>query len=158
MTAPTGAANALVVGSRASQDSKHAGSAVDEDTCALFVAIERVTCSTPSCGGPPVVGSNRMLAGIGPPGAPTTNTGVAGAEDQTAPSAPGLCVELPSLQLPPDFTQRVRLLLANTLLHSLSGCRLRMIAATAQCWQGMAQGSTLETLVGLGAPRAWRGS
>ena len=29
----------------------HAGSAVDEDTCALIVAIERVTCSTPSFGG-----------------------------------------------------------------------------------------------------------
>ena len=29
----------------------HAGSVVDEDTCALFVAIERITCSTPSCGG-----------------------------------------------------------------------------------------------------------
>ena len=29
----------------------HTGSVVDEDTCAPFVAIERVTCSTPSCGG-----------------------------------------------------------------------------------------------------------
>ena len=29
----------------------HTGSVVDEDTCALFVAIKRVTCSTPSCGG-----------------------------------------------------------------------------------------------------------
>ena len=28
----------------------HEGSAVD-DTCALFVAIARVTCATPSCGG-----------------------------------------------------------------------------------------------------------
>ena len=27
------------------------GSVVDDDTCALFTAIERVTCSTPSCGG-----------------------------------------------------------------------------------------------------------
>ena len=26
----------------------HTGSVVDEDTCALFVAVERVTCSTPS--------------------------------------------------------------------------------------------------------------
>ena len=29
----------------------HTSSFVDEDTCALFLAIERVTCSTPSCGG-----------------------------------------------------------------------------------------------------------
>ena len=28
----------------------HTGSVVDEDTRAPFVAIERVTCSTPSCG------------------------------------------------------------------------------------------------------------
>ena len=73
----------------------HAGSAVDEDTCALFVATERVTCSTPSS----------------------------------------------SLHLPPHFTQRVPLLLANTPLHISFSWRLRMIAATAQCWQGMAHGS-----------------
>ena len=30
---------------------QHAGSTVDEPTSALFVAIERVTHSTPSCGG-----------------------------------------------------------------------------------------------------------
>ena len=29
---------------------QHAGSTVEESTCAVFVAIERVTCSTPSCG------------------------------------------------------------------------------------------------------------
>ena len=29
----------------------HTGSVVDKDTRAHFVAIERVTCSTPSCGG-----------------------------------------------------------------------------------------------------------
>ena len=76
-----------------------------------------------------------------PLGAPTAAAGEAGAEDQTATPAPGLHVELPSLHQPPDFTQRVRFLPANTLLHIPSSCRLRMIAATAQCWQGMAQGS-----------------
>ena len=38
-------------------------------------------------------------------------------------------------------TQRIRLLPANTLLHIPSSCRLRMTAATPQCWQGMARGS-----------------
>ena len=65
----------------------HTGSVVDEDTCALFVAIERDTCST---------------------------------------------------QLPPNFTWKIRLLPANTLLHTPSSCRLRMIATTAQCWNDFA--------------------
>ena len=30
---------------------QHAGSSVDEATCSLFAAIERVTCTAPSCGG-----------------------------------------------------------------------------------------------------------
>ena len=30
---------------------QHAGSIVDESTCALFTAIERVTCTAPACGG-----------------------------------------------------------------------------------------------------------
>ena len=47
-------------------------------------------------------------------------------------------LNFPPLQLPTIFTQMIRLLPANTLLHIPSSCRLRMIAATAQCWQGMA--------------------
>ena len=30
---------------------QHAGSSVDEATCSLFAAIERVTCTAPACGG-----------------------------------------------------------------------------------------------------------
>ena len=30
---------------------QHAGSIVDESTCSLFTAIERVTCTAPACGG-----------------------------------------------------------------------------------------------------------
>ena len=30
---------------------QHAGSTVDESTCSLFTAIERVTCTAPACGG-----------------------------------------------------------------------------------------------------------
>ena len=30
---------------------QHAGSSVDEATCSLFAAIERVTCTAPGCGG-----------------------------------------------------------------------------------------------------------
>ena len=74
-------------------------------------------------------------------GAPTAAAGVAGVEDDTAAPIPGARVELPQLQLPTDFTQRIRLLPANNLLHIPSSCRLRMIAAAAQCWQGTARGS-----------------
>ena len=74
----------------------------------------------------------------GPLGAPTAAAGVAGAENGTAAPTPGARAELPQLQLPTDFTKRIRLLLGNTSLHIPSSCRLRMIAATAQCWQGMA--------------------
>ena len=42
----------------------------------------------------------------------------------------------PPVELPPDLTARARSLPADTLLR-----RLRMIAAVAQCWQGVAQGS-----------------
>ena len=69
--------------------------------------------------------------------------GEAGGEDHADPSTPGLRVELHPLHLPPDLTQRVRLLLANTLLHIPYSCR-RMIAATAQCWQDSDGFSTLE--------------
>ena len=75
------------------------------------------------------------------PSAPTAGAGVAGAEDGTAAPVPGARVELPQLQLPTNCTQRIRLLPANTLLHIPSSCRLRMIAATARCWQGVARGS-----------------
>ena len=54
---------------------------------------------------------------MGPLGAPTAAAGVAGAEDGTAAPTPGAGVELPQLQLPTDFTQRIRLLPDNTLLH-----------------------------------------
>ena len=36
---------------------QHAGSTVDEATCSLFTAIERVTCTAPACGGPRRVGA-----------------------------------------------------------------------------------------------------
>ena len=61
--------------------------------------------------------------------------------------APGLWVDLPSLHLQPDFTRRVRSLPANTMLHIPSSCRLRVIAATALCWQGMFQGSNESSML-----------
>ena len=110
----------------------HTGSVVDEDTCALLEAIERVTCSTPSCGGLRRSGArlcNRcgMATPARPPavddlimgafGAPTAEAGAAGAEENDTPPIPTARVELPSLQLPENFTQRIRSLPANTLLH-----------------------------------------
>ena len=139
--AHTGAASALAGVFRAPKGfmrhitHHHTCSVVDEDTRVLFVAIERVTRSTPCCGGlrrSPVVGD--IIVGL--LGAPTAAAGVAGVEDGTAAPIPGARVELLQLHLPTD-TQRIRLLPANTLLHIPSSCRLRMIAATAQCWQGM---------------------
>ena len=110
----------------------HTGSVVDEDTCALLEAIERVTCSTPSCGGLRRSGA-RLCSRCGmatparPPavddlimgafGAPTAEAGAAGAEENDTPPIPTARVELPWLQLPENFTQRIRSLPANTLLH-----------------------------------------
>ena len=89
---------------------QHAGSTVDEATCSLFTAIERVTCTAPACGGlrrvgarvcnrcgqasqaiPPRVGDIIM----GPLGAPVSG------EDTTMVDAdvnvtPSLTVDLPS--------------------------------------------------------------
>ena len=119
---------------------QHAGSTVDEATCSLFTAIERVTSTTPTsddlrhagarvcnrCGQasqarPPRVGDIIM----GPLGAPVSG------EDTTMVDAdvnvtPSLTVDLPPVDLPGDFTQRIR---AHTILHVPASCRLRMISA-----------------------------
>ena len=133
---------------------QHASSTVDEATCSLFTAIERVTCTAPACGGlrrvgarvcnrcgqasqarPPRVGDIIM----GPLGAPVSG------EDTTMFDAdvnvtPSLTVDLPPVDLPADFTQRIRALPSNTILHVPASCRLRMISAVARRWNGMAQG------------------
>ena len=113
---------------------------VDEQTCALFVAIERVTCSTPSCGGLRGAGARvRNRFGQASQARPLPQVGRhhGGA---WCSSAPDLHVGLPPVNLPPDSTQRIRSLPASALLHISSSCRLRMTAAVAQCWQGMARG------------------
>ena len=139
---------------------QRAGSTVDEPTCALFVAIERVTCTVevfdarvrgsaiavarPPGTAPPSLPPPPPAVGdviMGPLGASTGAVDASGAEESGAPSVPDLFVWLPPVTLPPDFTQQIRSLPANTLLHVFSSCRLRMIAAVAQCWQGMARGS-----------------
>ena len=106
------------------------------------MAIKRVTCSTISCGGLRRSGARVCGAGRpplhGPPRWETLSWGPL-ARPRLTPARRR--VVFPSLHMPPNFTQRVRLLPANTLLHIPSSCRLRMIAATALCWQGMAQRS-----------------
>ena len=133
---------------------QHAGSSVDEATCSLFAAIERVTCTAPSCGGlrrmgaricnrcgqasqarPPRVGDVIM----GPLGAPSSSEDVVMA-DTEAPVTPSLTVDLSLVDLPTGFTQRIRALPSSTILHVPASCRLRMISAVARCWNGMAQG------------------
>ena len=133
---------------------QHAGSSVDEATCSLFAAIERVTCTAPACGGlrrmgaracnrcgqasqarPPRVGDVIM----GPLGAPASREDVA-MVDADAPATPSLTVDLTLVDLPADFTQRIRALPSSTILHVPASSRLRMISVVAQCWNGMAQG------------------
>ena len=133
---------------------QHAGSSVDEATCSLFAAIERVTCTAPACGGLRRMGarvcnrcgqaSQARPSGVGdvimgPLGAPASREDVAMA-DAEAPATPSLTVDLPLVDLPADFTQRIRALPSSTILHVLASCRLRMISAVARCWNGMAQG------------------
>ena len=157
-TATTGAASVLAEASPPSPAScathQHAGSSVDEATCSLFVAIERVTCTAPACGGlrrvgarvcnrcgqasqarPPRVGDVIM----GPLGAPVSREDMS-MVDADAPATPSLTVDFPPVNLPADFTQRVRALPSSTILHVPASCRLRMISAVARCWNGMAQG------------------
>ena len=56
------------------------------------------------------------------------------------PATPSLTVDLPLVDLPADFTQRIRALPSSTILHVPASCRLRMISVVARCWNGMAQG------------------
>ena len=83
--------------------------------------------------------------------------------DADAPATPSLTVDLPPVDLPADFTRRIRALPSSTILHVPASCRLRMISAVARCWNGMAQGrddyaqleeGPLETLYSPGCPRA----
>ena len=67
---------------------QHVGSTVDEPTCALFVAIDRVTCSTPSCGGLRRAGA-RDCGRCGQASQLGTFS-EAGTEEPGAPSAPDL--------------------------------------------------------------------
>ena len=85
--------------------------------------------------GPPRVGDDIM----GPLGAPASREDVVMA-DAEAPATPSLTVDLPLVDLPTGFTQRVRALPSSTILHVPASCRLRMISVVAQCWNGMAQG------------------
>ena len=133
---------------------QHAGSTVDESTCSLFIAIERVTCTTLACGGLRRMGArvcNRcgQASQARPPQVGDIVVGPLGASesgedtimvDADAAVTPSLTVDLPFVDLPSDFTQRIRALPSNTVLHVPASCRLRMISAVAQCWNGMAQG------------------
>ena len=63
-----------------------------------------------------------------------------GMVDADVTVTPSLTAGLSLVDLPSDFTQRIRTLPSNTILHVPASCRLRMISAVAQCWNGMAQG------------------
>ena len=101
---------------------QHAGSSVDEATCSLFAAIERVTCTAPACGGlrrmgarvcnrcgqasqarPPRVGDVIMNPLVLLPVARTWPWPM-----PRAPATPSLAVKLLLVDLPVDFTQRIR--------------------------------------------------
>ena len=158
--ATTGAVSAHAEVSPPSRDScatsltSTQGSFVDDSTCALFTAIERVTCTAPACGGlrrvgarvcnrcgqatqarPPQVGDVIM----GPLGAPVNGEDANMVDAEVNPT-PTLVVDLPVIDLPGEFTQRIRALPSHTMLHVPASCRLRMISVVAQCWKGMAHG------------------
>ena len=120
---------------------QRAGSSVDEATCSLFAAIERVTCTAPSCGDLRRMGA-RICNRCGQASqarSPSSSEDVVMA-DAEAPATPSLTVDLPLVDLPTGFTQRIRALPSSTILHVPASCRLRMISVVAQCWNGMAQG------------------
>ena len=92
-------------------------------------------CGQASQARPPQVGDTIM----GPLGAPASAEDTI-MVDADAAVTPSLNVDLPLVDLPSDFTQRIRALPSNTVLHVPASCRLRMISVVAQCWNGMAQG------------------
>ena len=85
--------------------------------------------------GPPQVGDVIM----GPLGAPANSEDTAMVDVDTT-ATPSLTVDLPAVDLPQDYTQRIRALPSSTILHVPASCQLRTISAVAQCWNGMAQG------------------
>ena len=118
---------------------------VDEPTCCLCVASERVTCTTPTCGGLRRVGA-RVLSSLvsGHSGkascaTPSCSRLASHLEvplpvDAGAASTPSLTLGSSLLDLPSDHTQRVSFLHASTMLYVLVNCRLRMISAVTRCW------------------------
>ena len=133
--ATTGAASVLAGGSPPSLVScamlriSTRAPAVDEATCSLFAAIERVTCTAPACGGlrrmgaricnrcgqasqarPPRVGDVIM----GPLGAPSSQRGRGyGRCRSPLPRLASLSIS-PLLTSPTGFTQRIRALPSST--------------------------------------------
>ena len=92
-------------------------------------------CGQASQARPPQVGDVIM----GPLGLPASGEDAV-MTDADAAVMPSLVADLPVIDLPSDFTQRIRALPSNTVLHVPASCRLRMISVVAQCWNGMAQG------------------
>ena len=131
----------------------HAGCVVDENTRALLVAIERVTCANPACRGFRRAGTrtcNRCLQGtdVRPPQVGDIIPGPASsfvhAPDQPAADTPVVSnvsqdsdAAVEPLSLPSDFSQRVRKLPCHTLLHIPISCRLRMLNIMENTLQGI---------------------
>ena len=141
---------------------RNASCVVDENTRALLVAIERVTCANPACRGFRRAGTrtcNRCLQGtdVRPPRIGDIIPGPASAYGHTSDqpavdaSAPSTVPEhtasaFEALALPGDFSRRVRKLPCHTLLHIPISCRVRVLNIMENTLQGISAGSNTHAL------------
>ena len=92
---------------------------------------------------PPRVGDVIM----GPLGAPVSREDTT-MVDADVPATPSLIVDLSPVDLPADFTQRIRALPSSTILHVPASCRLRMNqrCGTVLEWHGSGTPTTMPSL------------
>lgn len=134
----------------------HSGRSLDDDGVNLLRALDRGICSNGGCGGICRVGSRQCIrcgrtTRLRPPvvgdivqgPASTARVGPSLPDASAAPAdvaATADAVQVGDATLPADFTARVRRLPANTVVHIPIECRARMAEATAECWEGLADG------------------
>ena len=133
--------------------SRHVGSVIDQDMVLLLRALDRGVCSDRLCGGFRRVGSrqcNRCSATTrlrppqvgdvvqGPPGAAVQGTQATDHSQGVSHATLPQTQTMEDVALPNDFTNRVRRLPPNTLVHIPVASRAKMASLTAECLEGMA--------------------
>ena len=133
---------------------KHTGEAISSDGIRVLQLLDRAVCTVPQCGGINRVGSRRcnrcfksaplralqdgdIIPGVLTSGEPVSSQTAPARELASSSNAPAQ-TQPATVQLPADWTERVRALPATSKLHVPVQFRARHAAAWNECLEGMA--------------------